>query len=124
MQLYGYYIETVARNPVFAPQNWEYVKKFYHTCYKKIEHIITEEMLGMAYSMVMQGKFAGSAMMGIVPCMGVQEFMNKLHEETYDPKQIYSVWKELPADLIKNNETCGVCPVGYTLEPEEVSAGS
>ena len=116
MQLYGYYIETVARKPVFAPQNWEYVKKFYHACYKKIEDRITEEMLGVSYSMVMQGKFVGGSMLGIVPCMGIQEFMDKLHDETYDPKQIYSVWKDLPQDLIKNNETCGVCPVGYTTE--------
>lgn len=122
MQLYGYYIETVARNPVFAAQNWEYVKKFYHTCYKKIEDRITEEMLGIAYSMVMQGKFVGGSMMGIVPCMGVQEFMEKIRSEPYDPKHIYSVWKDLPADLIKNNEACGVCPVGYTKDPDPVIA--
>ena len=117
MQLYGYYVETVARNPVFAEQNWEYTKKFYHTCYRKIEHNISEEMLAFAYSQVMQGKFMGGAMIGIIPSIGVQEFLDKLRREPYDPAQIYEVWKNLPRDLIENNETCGVCPVGYTLAP-------
>lgn len=123
MQLYGYYVETVARNPVFADQNWEYVKKFYHTCYKRIEDRITEEMLGVSYSMVMQGKFAGGSMMGIIPCMGIYEFMDKLKTEAYDPNHIYEVWKEIPRELIENNEKCGVCPEGYTQVPlnEEVN---
>lgn len=114
MQLYGYYIETVARNPVFAPQNWEYVKKFYHACYKKIEPSITEETLSFAYSSMMQGKFVGGAMSGIIPCMGLPEFMDKLHNEQYDPDEIYNVWEQLPEDLVRNNEACGVCRVGYT----------
>lgn len=114
MQLYSYYIETVARKPVFAAQNWEYVEKFYHTCYKQIEQNITEDMLSMAYSMVMQGKFAGNAMAGIIPCMGIREFMDKLHTEKYNPDAIYEVWKQLPKELIENNEKCGVCKAGYT----------
>lgn len=114
MQLYGYYIETVARNPVFAPQNWEYVKKFYHACYKRHEADITEEMLAYAYSTVMQGKNIGGSMLGIIPIIGVKEFMDKLRAESYDPEHIYEVWAEIPQDLIENNEKCGVCPVGYT----------
>lgn len=118
MQLYTYYIETVAKNPVFAEQNWEYVKKFYHTCYKKIEHIITDEMLAMSYSMVMQGKSAGGVMMGIIPCIGVKEFLEKLKTEPYDENDIYKVWEKLPKDLIENNEKCGVCKKGYTKKKE------
>lgn len=114
MQLYGYYIETVARNPVFAPQNWEYVKKFYHTCYKKIETNITDEMLAFAYSSVMQGKNASGSMLGIIPCMGVREFLSKVKTEKYNPDDIYTVWETLPAELIENNEKCGVCKTGYT----------
>ena len=117
IQLYSYYIETIARAPVFAEQNWEYTKKFYHACYRKIEPNVTEEMLGMAYSMTMQGKFAGGSMLGIIPCMGIHEFMDKLHQEDYDPQHIYEVWKKIPLDLIENNEKCGVCPVGYALAP-------
>lgn len=119
MQLYTYYIETVARKPVFAEQNWEYVKKFYHTCYKKIEHNITDEMLAYSYSAVMQGKSAGGVMLGIIPCIGIKEFMDKLHTESYDPDAIYDVWSKLPQDLIESNEKCGVCRVGYTKKQEK-----
>ena len=121
MQLYTYYIETVAKNPVFAEQNWEYVKKFYHTCYKKIESIITDEMLGMSYSMVMQGKSAGGVMIGIIPCMGVREFMDKLRTEEYNPDDIYNAWNKIPKDLVENNENCGVCKKGYTKKPKQVT---
>ena len=114
MQLYGYFIETVARNPVFADQNWEYVKKFYHTCYKKIEPNITEETLAMAYSMLMQGKAQSGSMIGIIPHLTLREFFDKLHTEEYDPEDIYEVWEKLPKHLIENNEKCGVCKVGYT----------
>ena len=86
---------------------------------KKTAHNITEEMLGYAYSMVMQGKFVSGSMMGIVPCMGIYEFMEKLQREEYDPNHIYDVWKDLPEDLVRNNEICGVCPVGYTTAPTE-----
>lgn len=114
MQLYGYYIETVDRNPVFAEQNWEYVKKFYNKIYKKIEANITKEMLAFSYSMVMQGKFIGGSMMGIIPCISLGDFMEKLHNEEYDPNYIYEVWANIPKELIENNENCGVCPKGYT----------
>lgn len=116
MQLYGYYIETVARKPVFADQNWEYVKKFYHACYKKIEGNISEEMLSFSYSAVMQGKFAGGSMAGIIPCMGLREFLDKVRNEAYDPDDIYDIWARLPLDLVANNEKCGVCKVGYTKQ--------
>lgn len=114
MQLYSYYIETVARNPVFADQNWEYVKKFYHRIYKKIEANISEEMLAFSYSTVMQGKCAGGVMTGIIPCIGIKEFIHKLQTEPYNPDDIYDVWSKIPQNLIENNEKCGVCKVGYT----------
>ena len=114
MQLYSYYIETVARNPVFADQNWEYVKKFYHKAYKRIEQNVTPDMLAFAYSSVMQGKHAQGTMIGIIPCMGINEFMEKLKNEPYDENHIFDVWKKLPQELISNNEKCGVCKVGYT----------
>lgn len=118
MQLYGYYIETVARKPVFAEQNWEYVKKFYHACYKKIEANISSEMLAFSYSNVMQGKFVGGSMVGIIPHMGLNEFLDKLRREEYDPEAIYDIWAKLPPELIENNEKCGVCKVGYAQRPE------
>lgn len=118
MQLYTYYIETVARNPVFAEQNWEYTKKFYHACYKNIEPQITDETLAMSYSMVMQGKSMGGTFTGIIPCIGIKEFLDKLKNEQYNEDDIYKVWENLPQELIENNEKCGVCRKGYTKKGE------
>jgi glycosyltransferase involved in cell wall biosynthesis len=117
MNLYTYYIETVARNEVFAEQNWEYVKKFYHTCYKKIEDNITDEMLSVAYSSKMQTSWGDGHMIGIIPCMGVKEFFDKLKTDRYNPNDIYDIWEKLPKELVENNEKCGVCPKGYTKRP-------
>jgi hypothetical protein len=113
MQLYAYYIETVAKRPVFAEQNWEYVKKFYHSCYKRIGDNITDEMMAVSYSMVMKGKRTGDAMNGIIPCIGIREFMEKLKYEPYNKDDIFDVWKRMPPELIENNIRCGVCKAGY-----------
>ena len=71
-------------------------------------------MLAFYYSFVMQGKSASGVMNGIIPCIGIKEFLEKLHNESYDPDDIYNVWSKLPQNLIENNEKCGVCKVGYT----------
>ena len=78
-------------------------------------------MLAFSYSSVMQGKNINGSMLGIIPCIGIREFMDKLREEDYDPDHIYDVWKDLPYDLIKNNELCGVCPVGYTTKDKQIN---
>lgn len=119
MQLYFYYIETVARKEVFAAQNWEYVKKFYHHCYKKIEENMNDDVLSQMYSMALMGSSQSGSLIGIIPHIGIKEFFDKLKEEPYDPDHIYDVWAELPEDLVANNEKCGVCPTGYTKRPEK-----
>lgn len=122
LNLYYYYIETVARKPVFAEQNWEYVKKFYHQCYKRIEADISDEVFSGMFSMCSQEKWASGGLAGIIPHIGIYEFIQKLHEEEYDPDHIYEVWAKMESDpetkkLIENNETCGVCKKGYTNKP-------
>jgi glycosyltransferase involved in cell wall biosynthesis len=114
LQLYYYWIETYAKKPVFAEQNWEYVKKFYHTCYKKIEEGISEEALAEMFSMASMAKYQDGSMIGIIPCMGIKEFFDKLHTEEYDENKIYEIWtkmKENPETrkLMQNNIDCGVC---------------
>lgn len=122
LNLYYYYIETVARKPVFAEQNWEYVKKFYHHCYKRIEDDISDEVLSGMFSMCSQEKWASGSLLGIVPHIGIHEFIEKLKTEEYDPNHIYEIWEKMKDDpetkkLIENNETCGVCKTGYTNKP-------
>ncbi len=122
MNLYFYYIETVARKPVFADQNWEYVKKFYHACYKRIEEDITDEVLSEMYSMASMDKSRGGSLIGIIPCMGIREFLDKLKKEKYSEKDIYKVWAKMEEDpetkkLMQNNIDCGVCAEGYGNKP-------
>lgn len=114
LELYYYYIEVVAKDPVFAEQDWEYVKKFYNKCYKKIEADITEEALSQMFSIASMGRYSNGSMIGIVPSMGIKEFFNKLQEEEYNEDDIYKVWDKMYADpeskkLMENNITCGVC---------------
>ena len=126
MQLYYYWVETYARKPVFADQNWEYVKKFYHSCYKRIEEDITEEVFSQMFSMCSTDKYKSGSMVGFVPHLGIREFMDRLHSEEYDENHIYEIWEKMNNDpetkkLIENNVKCGVCKEGYTNKPFEMS---
>lgn len=117
-QLYYYWVETVAKAPVFADQNWEYVKKFYHKCYKRIEEDLTDEAISQMFSMASMSKYQDGSMLGIIPCVGIKEFFDRLHAESYDPGHIYDVWKDMQNNsdtkqLMINNTACGVCPEGY-----------
>lgn len=122
LQLYYYYIETLARQPVFAKQNWEYVKKFYHKCYKRIENDISEQVLSEMFSMISTDKWGSGSMLGIIPAMGIKEFFDQIHDDEYDEDHIYDIWEDMENDpvsaqLIRNNEECGVCKTGYTKRP-------
>lgn len=78
--LYEYYIETVARDPRFVDQNFDACKRFYHKVYKKIEPDITDEILSQVYNNIMRNVYMGDKMQGIIPCMGIKEFIAKCKE--------------------------------------------
>ena len=118
LKLYFYYVETVANMPVFATQCWEYVKKFYNLCYKNIEADVTDELFAEAYSIASQESWKSNGLIGVIPSIGIREFMERLHSEKYDPEDIYDVWEKIPDELVANNEKCGVCPAGYTKRKE------
>lgn len=124
LHLYTYYIETVARNPVFAAQNWEFVKKYYNTCYKSIEHLITEEVFNNAYSEHMQNSWGSGRLNGIRPKLTIDDFLDKLHTEVYNENDIYDVWAAMPQELIQNNIKCGVCSKDYTKKKQIVDVST
>ena len=80
LNLYEYYIETVARDPRFVDQNFDACKRFYHKVYKKIEPDITDEILSQVYNNIMRNVYMGDKMQGIIPCMGIKEFIAKCKE--------------------------------------------
>lgn len=123
VQLYYYWVETYAKKPVFAEQNWEYVKKFYHKCYKKIEDGITDEALSELFSIASMNKYQDGSMLGVIPCIGIKEFFDKLRSEDYDENHIYEIWGEMKRDnetrqLMQNNIDCGVCSYDIEVETE------
>ena len=120
LQLYYYHIETKARKPVYLDQNWEFTKKFYHECYQDIEKQVTDELFSEMYSLCSREKWGSGSMLGIIPHIGIKEFMDKVRNAPYDPDDIYKVWARMPADLVENNITCGVSPANYWKRPEYV----
>ena len=82
MNLYEYYIETVARDPRFTEQNWESCKLYYREIYREIKDKIPEKAFIEAYNNVIRNCYMGDKLNGIIPCMGIYEFIDKLDKET------------------------------------------
>ena len=63
-------------------------------------------------------KHRSGSLIGVIPHIGIREFFDKLHEDTYDPDDIYDVWAKMQEDeetrkLMQNNVNCGVCKDKY-----------
>lgn len=84
MNLYEYYIETVERDKRFIEQNWNCCKKYYNEVYKEIENKIPDEAFKNAYNDIMRNCYNGNKLVGIIPCMGIYEFIDKLKKEVTD----------------------------------------
>lgn len=80
LNLYEYYIECYARAPEHAPANWKWCQRYYNEIYKFIEKDISEDMLAEHYNDVMRNAYMGDKLNGVIPCMGIYEFLNKLKE--------------------------------------------
>lgn len=79
--LYEYYIEAVARDPRFLDQNFKACQRFYNSVYKNIENDITDEIFSQVYNNIMMNAYRGNKLQGIIPCMGIREFMADLKEK-------------------------------------------
>lgn len=81
LHIYEYYIECVARAPEHAPINFQWCKRYYDEVYKELEPNISNEMVAQHYNDIMRNAYMGDKLAGIIPCMGIFEFLNKLKEE-------------------------------------------
>ena len=118
------YTTTTERAPQFSIQLWEYVKKFYHTCYKRIENFVTDEAFNQMYSASYVSALRGYAYHTIIPRMTIFEFMDRLRTEEYDPNLIDEIHKEMENDplyheIMMNNIACGVIP-GKEVEKSDI----
>lgn len=81
LHIYEYYIECVARAPQHAENNFKWCKRYYDEVYKNFEHDISDEILAQHYNEAMRNAYMGDKLNGIIPCMGIFEFLDKLKEE-------------------------------------------
>lgn len=81
LHIYEYYIECVARAPQHAENNFKWCKRYYDEIYKNFENDISDEILAQHYNDTMRNAYMGDKLNGIIPCMGIFEFLDKLKEE-------------------------------------------
>lgn len=81
LHIYEYYIECVARAGQHAPNNWKWCKRYYNEVYKQLEPDISNDIIVQHYNDVMRNAYMGDKLNGIIPCMGIFEFLNKLKED-------------------------------------------
>ena len=78
LNIYEYYIECYKRANEHADINFKWCKRFYDEVYSAIEDDISDEMLAHQYNDIMRNAYAGDKLNGIIPCMSIYEFLNKL----------------------------------------------
>lgn len=78
LNIYEYYIECVARAPEHAQNNLKWCKKYYDEVYSVFEPDISDEIFAEHYNDVMRNSYMGDKLNGIIPCVGVFEFLNQL----------------------------------------------
>ena len=80
LNIYEYYIECYARANEHAEQNFKWCKRYYDEVYKDIEKDISNEIFAQQYNDIMRNAYMGDKLNGIIPCMSIFEFLNKLKE--------------------------------------------
>ena len=81
MNLYEYYIETIGRDERFIEQNWNCCKKYYLEIYKDVKDKIPEDVFKQVYNEVIRNSYLGNKLNGIIPKLGIYEFLEKLESE-------------------------------------------
>ena len=81
LYIYEYYIECVGRAPEHADGNFKWCKKYYDEIYSTLEADISNEILAQHYNEAMRNAYMGDKLNGIIPCMSIFEFLNKLKEK-------------------------------------------
>ena len=104
---YYTYIECLEKKPVFAEQNLFNAKKFYHECYKDIEHLINDKTLKDIYTIQRTQK--SQDIIGIIPQLSFFEFMDKVKNEEYrGDEEFQEIRSRLPEKVIENDLKTGV----------------
>lgn len=80
IHIYEYYIECYARAPKEADKNFQWCKKYYDEVYKNLEGDISKEIFSQQYNEIMRNAYMGDKLNGIIPHIGIYEFINQLKD--------------------------------------------
>ena len=114
---YFTYVQCLQKKPIFAEQNLFNAKRFYHSCYSKIENEIDEKILMDMYTM----QYAGHSqdMIGIIPQITFFDFMKIIKESEYRGKEEFDeIRSKFPTwikDLDKRSGVLGEEGYVYTI---------
>ena len=84
LNLYEYYIECIDRAPEHAENNFKWCKRYYDEVFKAIEPEISPEIFAQQYNEMMKNAYMGDKLSGIIPSMGIYDFLSQLKEESQD----------------------------------------
>ena len=116
---YFTYVQCLERKPMFAKQNFFNAKRFYHSCYKDLEKVISEDVLKMLYTA--QNAARSQEMIGIIPDITFFEFMDKVKTEEFGGRtEFEAIREELPTWVKELDLKSGVFgKEGYILTDNE-----
>lgn len=80
LNIYEYYIECYARAKEHADNNFKWCKLYYDEIYKNIERDISIDILSQQYNDIMRNAYMGDKLNGIIPHIGIFEFLDKLKD--------------------------------------------
>lgn len=81
LNIYEYYIECYARAREHADKNFKWCKRYYDEIFKDLENDISDDIIAQHYNDVMRNAYMGDKLNGIIPCMSIYEFLDKLKED-------------------------------------------
>jgi hypothetical protein len=87
LNIYEYYIECFERAPDHVDGNFKWCKRYYDEVYALIEDDISEETLAEQYNNTMRNAYMGDKLNGIIPCMGIFEFIEKLRDSDSEDEE-------------------------------------
>ena len=122
---YAYWCNIRVSAPEYADQAWEYVKKYYHTCYlanripayESMERKVRPETTDDIFKVFAEHGFF-QLPEGTAPPIMFDEFLERMRSEEYDPDRIYEVWGQMASSpemrsRMAANVEHGACSSGY-----------
>lgn len=113
--LYFSYCDVAIVDEFYQLQNFEYVKKFYHTVYKRYNadwrsNEFVSQFDENMETLVQSQQFTYKMFIANPP---IAEWMEMLERAPYDPTEILQIWKNMPEELKNNNVKTGVVSANF-----------